>query len=300
MQRIVTDALPDYETRRRQTAQLCSRYRFVSLTEAGASVLGRRLDAIRIGDASDAVLFAGGFHGQEWLTSSLLLTFAERLCQALDGGEMIAGMDCCRAMLGRGIVILPCANPDGVEIALHGTQSAGDLAGEVERISAGDLSGWNANARGVDINHNYDAGWHILRQLEQAEGINAPAPRRFGGAYPMSEPETQATARLCEQFGFRSVYAFHSQGEEIYWQYGANTPKKSALMARVLAASSGYEPMLPTGTAAHGGFKDWFIEHWHRPGFTIEIGKGHNPLPMSELEPIYQRLEEMLMLAMVM
>lgn len=302
MERIVTEARPTYEVRRSQLERICARFRFLNRVDVGASVLGRRIDAVRIGEADDAVLFAGGFHGQEWLTVALLLTFTERLCNALERGEQISGIDCCRAMLGRGIFILPCANPDGVEIALSGTASAGELAMQVERICGGstDVSDWNANARGVDINHNFDAGWHILRQLEQEDGIDAPSPRRFGGTHPESEPETQALVRLCERFQFRSVYAFHSQGEEIYWHYGEQTPAKSALMARVLSVSSGYSLAEPSGTASHGGFKDWFIERFNRPGFTIEIGRGNNPLPISELESIYQQLEEMLMLAVLM
>jgi len=300
MERTPAATLPGYFARSAMLRELCLRYRFASIIDAGCSVLGRRIEAVRIGDTCSAVFFAGAFHGQEWLTASLLLEFARRLCLALSSGEMIAGIDCCRAILGRGIVIMPCVNPDGVEIALNGASSAGDLAEEVERISGGDTSSWNANARGVDINHNYDAGWHILRQLEISQGIESPSPGRFGGAFPASEPETQATINLCGQYNFRSVYAFHSQGEEIYWHYGEHTPRKSALMARVLAASSGYQPIMPTGTAAHGGFKDWFIEHYHRPGFTIEIGNGKNPLPLSSLESIYQQLEEMMMLALVM
>ena len=292
--------LPDMETRRRQLGRLCSRYRFVSRPPVGCSVLGREICAVRIGEPEEAVLYAGGFHAQEWLTSALLIRFAERLCEALENGGRIAEIDCRRAMLGRGVVIVPCVNPDGVEIALHGAESAGDLRAEVERISGGDASHWNANARGVDINHNFNAGWHIARQLERAQGIDSPAPRRYGGSSPESEPETQALTALCEKFGFRAVYAFHSQGEEIYWRYGDGTPPASALMARVLSASSGYAAASPEAIASHGGFKDWFIEKYRRPGFTIEMGKGENPLPISELDGIYEQLEELLMLGMVM
>ncbi len=300
MENIINEAQPDYESIQSRLGWLCSRYRFVNRLEAGRSVLGREISALRIGEPENAVLYAAAFHGQEWLTASLLLRFAERLCNALENGESISEIDCRKALLGRGMVIMPCVNPDGVEIALKGSQAAGDLAAEAERISGGDYSRWNANARGVDINHNFNAGWHILRRLEEAQGINAPAPGKYGGISPESEPETQAVVALCERFSFRSVYAFHSQGEEIYWHYGKHTPKKSALMARVLCASSGYAPASQEGTASHGGFKDWFIEHYRRPGFTVEIGRGVNPLPLSDLDGIYAQLEEMLMLGVVM
>lgn len=98
----------------------------------------------------------------------------------------------------------------------------------------------------------------------------------------------------------RQLYAFHSQGEEIYYQYGEYTPPRAPLIAQVLASASGYALSQPTGTASHGGLKDWFIETFHRPGFTIEIGRGKNPLPITELEPIYARLIEMLLAAMIL
>lgn len=70
-------------------------------------------------------------------------------------------------------------------------------------------------------------------------------------------------------------------------------------MVNVLSASSGYKIANPEGLAVGGGFKDWFISAYSRPGFTIEIGKGKNPLPITDLEPIYSKIEEMLLLGFV-
>ena len=300
MGRIVNADIPTQETRAAQADALCRRYSFLTKQEIGKSVLGRPIYALKLGDCDDAVLYAAAFHALEWLTAMVVMRFLETLCMALDEGRQIAGVDCRRAMLGRGLVLVPCVNPDGVELVLRGRSAAGDLADEVERISGGDLSGWSANARGVDLNHNYDAGWHIARQLEHAIGIDGPSPRRFGGTAPESEPETQAMVRLCERMDFRSAIAFHSQGEEIYWKYGEHTPQRAALMARVLAVSAGYEVAQPEGISSHAGFKDWFIERYHRPAFTVELGRGENPLSVSELMPIYERVEELLMLGVVM
>ncbi len=300
MDRVILPSLPTGRTRDAFMERLCRRYSFLNRFEAGKSVLGRSIWGLKLGAGDDAVLYAGAFHAQEWLTALVLLRFVERLCLALDTGGTIAGMDCRKALLGRGVIIVPCVNPDGVEIALTGPQAAGDLTDEVMRISGGDLSTWNANARGVDINHNFDAGWHILRQLEQPKGIDGPSPRRYGGSSPASEPETQALVALCERVNPRLVLALHSQGEEIYWKYGERTPAGAELMARVLAMASGYELKTPSVIASHGGFKDWFIEKHGRPGFTVEMGKGKNPLPLEDLDPVYDRLEEMFMLGLAM
>lgn len=105
---------------------------------------------------------------------------------------------------------------------------------------------------------------------------------------------------LCRRHRFRHVLALHAQGEEIYWRYGNRTPPQSHLMAEVMAVSSGYTAAEPTGLASHGGFKDWFIEETGRPGFTVECGRGKNPLPLDDFEPLYERLREMLAILLLM
>lgn len=291
---------PDAAAVRQFLARLQGKYPFLTLKILGESVLGRPIYALQLGECRDRVLFAGAFHGMEWLTCSLLLAFTADLCDALDAGRPLAGIDIRRALLGRGLVIVPCVNPDGVEIALHGADAALDLRDTVLQLAGPDARRWQANARGVDLNHNFDAGWHLLRQLELSAGITGPGPTRYGGSTPESEPETQLLTALCRSVPFRHVVAFHSQGEEIYWQYGANTPKSSGLMARILALTSGYRAEQPEGLASHGGFKDWFIQEFARPGFTVEIGKGQNPLPLRDLPLLRRRLREMMTLAAIM
>ena len=54
-----------------------------------------------------------------------------------------------------------------------------------------------------------------------------------------------------------------------------------------MAEESGYAVCIPTGTAAYGGCKDWFIKAPGKEGFTVEIGTGQNPLPVSMLDEVY-------------
>ena len=53
------------------------------------------------------------------------------------------------------------------------------------------------------------------------------------------------------------------------------------------------------GTASHGGLKDWFIQETGRPGFTLEVGRGQNPLPIEQLPEIWRKLRETLMLSIL-
>jgi g-D-glutamyl-meso-diaminopimelate peptidase len=291
---------PDADTVAHILRRLQERYPFLQTRILGYSVLNRPVYGLHLGEENEQVLFAGAFHGMEWLTCALLLQFTADFCYALDTGCELADIDVRRALQGRGLTIIPCVNPDGVEIALHGAGCALHLCDFVRQLSGGDTAHWQANARGVDLNHNFDAGWHILHRMEREAGITGPAPTRFGGEFPESEPETRLLTALCRSTPFRHVLAFHSQGEEIYWHYGPDTPKQSALMARILALTSGYCAASPEGLAAHGGFKDWFIHAFHRPGFTVEIGKGRNPLPLSDLSALRLQLREMMTLAALM
>lgn len=289
---------PTYDRLERSVSWLCEHYRQLKVFPIGKSVLGREIPALCIGaPCAGTVVFVGATHGLEWITTLLLIRFCENLLNGLATGGTVSEIDVRRAMQSRSLVIIPCLNPDGVEIALRGKAGASLLGESVEGICGGDYSLWQANASGVDINHNFDAGWAELRRMEQENGIDGPAPTRYGGPHPNSEPETVAMTTFCLTYQPGSLYSFHSQGEEIYYRYGEHTPARSRLMAQILASASGYDTAQPTGLASHGGLKDWFIEKLRRPGFTIEVGKGKNPLDIRKFERIYRKLEEMLVIA---
>lgn len=291
---------PDAKTTRQLILEMHGLYPFLTVSELGKSVIGRPIYALQLGEPRERVLYAGGFRGQEWMTGLLLLKFIHSLCHALDTGGRIAGIDVRRALLGRGLLFVPCINPDGVEIALHGASAANELCESVLDACEGDPSRWQANARGVDLTHNFDAGWYILRQLEHTLGNDSPGPEQFGGDRPESEPETKLLVSLCKTVRFRHAMVFHNFGEEILWQYGSYTPERSQLMMKILAVTSGYSPIPGGDPLEHASFKDWFIEEFHRPAFSIGIGKNPSTMSAPDLFPLYQRLEEMLMLSAIM
>jgi g-D-glutamyl-meso-diaminopimelate peptidase len=297
----LTDRLPDQKQRNEILRTLCERYPEIQRGTLAKSLCGRSIEYLQIGEQKcNPVLFAGAFHGMEWITSLILFRFAEQLGRALQTGRRVSDVDIGAFLRRRGVVIVPCVNPDGVEISIHGSVSAGCYQELVYHAAKGNTDRWQANARGVDLNHNYNAGWEELHKLEQKSGICSANPTRYGGAYPESEPETQAMVKLCRARQFRHALAFHSQGEEIYWHYGDPMPEKAYLMAQVMATSSGYALSAPEGLAVGGGFKDWFLSEFHRPAFTIEVGLGENPLPIDDFISIYPKLEEMLILSAIM
>jgi g-D-glutamyl-meso-diaminopimelate peptidase len=300
MSRIVTPQIADSGTVRGLITALRGRYSFLEAMPIGQSVLGKEIIGLMLGTGNERVLYSAGFHGQEWITTLVTLRLIEDLCIAAERGGRIADIHITEALVGRTLVFVPQVNPDGIDIAIHGSGSAGKYARMVRELGGNEPGKWQANARGVDINHNFNAGWEILRDMERENGIDSPSPRQWCGPKPESEPETAALVGLCRRAAFRHVLALHSQGEEIFWRYGDRTPKNARIIAEVMAASSKYKIADPEGLASHGGFKDWFIQETGRPGFTIELGKGVNPLPLSDFEDIYSKAQEMLLLAALM
>lgn len=300
MNSIVKPTEFDYNTNLKLFEELTAKFSFLKPQVQGRTALGRGIFSLSLGNPKNSVLLAGGFHGSEWLTCLELYLFTERLCRSISEGTSLCGIDVERAFSMLGVTVIPCVNPDGVEIAVNGPEGARGLKNFVSSIGCEDFRKWNANAMGVDINHNFNAGWDKLRQLEREEGIDSPSPRRYGGKHPESEAETKTLTRLCRLRRFRSVMAVHSQGEELFWRYGENTPTNSAMMAKILADSCSYSLVENIGMYSHGGFKDWFIKEFNSPGFTIEIGKGENPLPKEQLYEIYSRIEEALLLFCLM
>jgi len=282
--------------------EITSSYPYFQKCIYGKSLCGRDLIALESTCKGELgrqpVLFAAAFHGMEWITTSILICFTERLCKAAQQGKTLCGKDAAAALQRSRLIVVPCVNPDGVEIQIHGAESAGEYTNLVKEVSKGDTKHWQSNARGVDINHNFNAYWHKLRQMEIEDGITGPAMTRYGGTYPESEPESKYLADLTRKCEFGYTLAFHSQGEEIYYGFDDYLPPNAEHMAKRLAASSGYLLSKPEGLASFGGYKDWFICRFRRPGFTIEVGKGINPLPISQFDEIYQTLEPMLMEAL--
>lgn len=300
MERIIDSVDYDYAGYKKALDCLVKKYGILHRFIIGKSCAGRDIYALKLGKSADYSLITAAFHGSEHITTNILLFFIEELCEALSLGGSLAGVDTRKALIGRGMIFVPRVNPDGCEISIHGAAACADLAESMARICKRDFKHWNANFRGVDINHNFNAGWTELRERERKSGIYGPSPTRYGGPKPESEPETVALTSLCRTGRIRHATALHTQGEVIYWSYGDKKPPRSEKMAEIMATSTGYALDFPVGLAEGGGFKDWFIKELSKPAFTVEAGKGENPLPIDTAYDIYLRLKEMLMLSSIM
>lgn len=134
----------------------------------------------------------------------------------------------------------------------------------------------------------FPANWKQAKKIKFSKGFNKPAPRDFVGDHYLSEPEAVAIYQFTKDHSFDRIYAFHSQGNVIYWKYQNFLPPFSYEIGRELSRVSGYSLDLTPPESSYAGFKDWFIQTYNKPGYTIEVGLGENPLPLSEFSQIYQ------------
>lgn len=270
---------------------ITNKYKSIKRFVIGKTTLGREIMGYNIG-AENGLIVCGAVHGMERITSSMIYKFIDDVCTHMQKNNHLANQ-----INKSGITLVPMLNPDGVEISIHGAKTAGKCTALVENILKQNHishTKWQSNANGVDLNHNFDADYLNVKKHENKLGINAPSHTRYGGKRPESECETKALCNLCRKYNYHMCVALHTQGQEIYYDFGEHTPKNSLCVAKRLSRLSGYKVSHPQKVAVGGGFKDWFIEHFHRLGFTIEIGKGTNPLSPDVITTEYPAVSKML------
>ncbi len=282
----------DYDSLTADIDRLTDGYGFVGKTVIGKSVEGREIHCLTIGGGKRTTLIAASFHALETITAALAVKFAADYAAHIADGRTFFGKNAARLFVRNTLHIIPMVNPDGAEIAVHGINPLKHIHRElVDKVGICDFKNeWQANARGVDLNHNYDALWDAVK--------TAPAPSKYGGEYPESEPETRAVTAFVRRVRPDALIALHSQGGEIYCDFDGYIPDGAEKMAEEMACASGYTVCRPTGTAAFGGCKDWFISKFDRPGFTVEVGRGKNPLPLRTLDDIYAENARLLLCVM--
>ena len=203
----------------------------------GYSFYGKEIFAFHVGSpVGRQFISTYAIHGREWITARLAL---KHIKYGVNGGGWI----------------IPLVNPDGAEIS----QTKQPL--------------WKANARGVDLNCNFDADWGGGRLNTKVHGSE-----NCIGDCPFSEAETSALRDFTLRIRPFVTLSFHTKGEEIYWEYGGAGDRRGA---EIIAKATGYTPKIIYGSA--GGYKDWCIQKLHIPAYTVECGSDALEHPLKNL-----------------
>lgn len=295
MNYIIKPVTFDYNTNIRFIEELIKEYPFLSAEIVGRSTLGRGIFSLSAGNQKNSVIYAGGIRGSESLTSEILLLFLERICYAVKHSSLLCGVDIKRALTQLGITVIPALNPDGIEIAQTGFESAKNMRKYLRGLTQDSHEKWDANAMGVDISHNFSATWENLHQREKEMGIDGPRNKNYGGEHPESEAETKVLTRLCRLRNFRQCLTLHLGNDRIF-RSDENAPKQSGMMAKILADACSFTLCEETDFDSCCSLRDWFTYEFHSPAFTFEIQKSEN----ANLYETYEKIEEALTLFALM
>ena len=283
------------------TAQLCQEtiarlaraYPSIRTGTLTTTAYGRPVEVMSIGTGGRQVIFSAAHHANEWITTPLVLKFAEELAEAEKNGGSIYGVPAQTITRFGTIHIVPMVDPDGVDLVTGAIAPGSPEYIDAEQIASNFPGipfpdGWKANLKGVDLNLQYPAGWLQAREIKFAQGFTRPAPRDYVGRAPLNQRESMALAEFTAQIDPAVVLAFHTQGKVIYWQFRDISVPGARELAEEFARVSGYVLEDTPYESSFAGYKDWFIQNFRRPGFTIEVGQGENPLPIEQFDEIYR------------
>ena len=166
------------------------------------------------------------------------------------------------------VYFIPVMNPDGVNIC----QTVNPL--------------YKANARGVDLNVNFDARWGKGEKNVWCSGLE-----NFVGDYPFSELETMSLRDFTYKIKPDMTISYHSKGEEIYYEFfqSEKNRNRDRIFAELVAKITGYA--IKSTPFSAGGYKDWCIEKLGIPALTIEVGNDSlvHPLGKRQACVIFQK-----------
>lgn len=294
MNSLIVEGTEPYTSMRNneEIAELGKRYPFVETGSIGRSVMGKEIPYLKIGTGGTEVCYSASFHANESITTPVLLRFAEEYAKAYAEGTSLDGVSAGELYDSYTLYLIPMVNPDGVDL-VNGALQDGSYYRQARAIAESYPQipfpfGWKANIDGIDLNLQFPAGWEMARAIKYAQGYTRPAPRDYVGSAPLVAPESEAIYQFTRAHDFALILAYHTQGEVIYWKYLDYNPERSYEIALYFGEVSGYAVETTPAESGYAGYKDWFIQEYDRPGYTIEAGLGENPLPMSQFASIYE------------
>ncbi len=261
-------AVFDYTQLRQTVYRYREAFPFADFSALSRSWNGRALFSLRLGNPNDPVLFLGGFDGRDTLSPQLLLNFFEKLCRSYAENTALSGIHIGSVFRDRGVMILPCVNPDGLE------------------------SRQCVNAHEVNLSENYKPLWYERKHLLQSFDSSRKA-LFFSGKVPESEPETRAILRACRHRSFRHIMVLKNGNGTVTASSPKSPEQKAEMMQKVLCSTSGLaaEP-LSFAPGSYCGIAEQFAEEFCRPAFCIAV--------QGEPESAQKILEETLVLSCIM
>lgn len=245
----------------------------------------REMWCMRIGNpnASKRLVIDAAIHAREWMNTQMLMRCTEQIMRDYSEYSERFRHVC--------LYILPMDNPDGVTISQHGYEAIRNkkLQKKIQKIGHTDT--WKNNARGVNINNNFDCGFKKSKKAKKGDWVF------YSGKKAESERETKALVKFINKTEPRAVLNLHSTGSIIYWDFavGGALHEKLENLAKKVKSFNHYR-LMPrnSSTSKGGGFADWLVYEKQIPSITVETGNVPCPLPRSQYKSVEKKNEEML------
>ncbi len=270
---VVPDRVYSYDDMMNDLTALKKRYAFI-LTGGtiGKTVEGREIPAVKFGRGKHHIFVGAAFHAREHITTNYIMYFIDKYAQAYTNGDSIGGYNVQHILDNVSFYIVPMVNPDGVNIVQHGFESS-QFKDSLENMLYRNYRkpvhrSWKANARGVDLNRNFDYGWN------RKDDIDRPASSGYKGTSPLSEPEVKAIASFTKRIKPEAVVAFHTQGKLLFLSTPDTTAKN---IAERLIRHTHYTPQ-PIDEP-YGSFQDFVDHHFNVFYACVELCPYIGPVP---------------------
>ena len=153
---ILGDFMVDYLYLKDSLHTFRQNYNFLKIFSIGKSILNNEIYCIKFGIGKKEVLYTAGIHATEWITSLLLIKFAQNLCNAFVSNSQIYGYDAKYLYENCSLYIVPMINPDGINLVNNFYSTTSEVYISANNIAKNypDIpfpSGWKANINGESL-----------------------------------------------------------------------------------------------------------------------------------------------------
>lgn len=216
----------------------------------GTSVENRAINSYTFGGGTNHLLFVGGIHGgYEWNSVLLAYQFIDYLKEN-------------PTVIPKNIIVtvIPSLNPDGVfkVINKEGRFTVADIP------SGADETLGRFNARGVDLNRNFDCKWKS-ESTWRSQVVSA-------GTSAFSEPEAAALRDFVLKETPDAVIFWHSQSNAVYASECENGILSKTLdVMNAYANASGYPAVSSFDAYPITGDAEGWLASINIPAVTVEL-----------------------------
>lgn len=264
----------------------------VNVKIVGKSEYRRNIYAVSLGKGESTVFINGAHHAREWITTNVNMNMIDKYVNAYQKNAKIDGYNTKNILNHTTIWFIPMVNPDGVTLQQTGLKyfPQKDHAKLIKMNNGSkDFKRWKANAKGVDLNRQYNAKW------EELGGGTVPNFKNYKGKSPETASETKSILSFVKEINPEMAISYHSSGQILFWKYGQTGSRytRDRTYIKKISQMTGYRLISPKTYTSGGGFSDWFSSVLKKPAFTIEVSPyaGETHVPLKNFKKIWKENE---------